>query len=194
MDEEKKELQTIGNDGASIRKKSELKKAADSFIVEDAKTVGSALLRDIIIPSIKKTVSELGKTAIDMFLYGRAGKTSSAPKTYSNASYRRPYDRVEAIDTPKKVSRDVLEYDEILFETWEKAEEVRLDLLETVKKSGVATVAELYEFSGLKTDNYMHNKWGWANLTGTMVKAVYDNGDRRFMIKLPKPIPIDWVD
>lgn len=194
-EETKNDIQPVVTGEASKRKKSEIQKAADSFIVEDAKTVGAALLADIIVPTIKKTISELIKNGVDMFLYGKVEKTSSTTvRRESNPSYKRYYDRVETIDIPKRASRSSIEYEELVYNTFDDAEEVRISMLDSVKKRGVVTIADMYKFSKIETDNYMYNSWGWGSITGSAVKAIIENGERKYIIKLPKPIPIEWID
>lgn len=195
MAEEKaKELQPTASTGVTTRKKDGLKKAADSFIVEDAKTVGKEVYKKVVDPAVRKTLRDIVVTALDLFLYGLGGKSSEGTKTYSNPSYssgKTQYNRVSQSEVSRPANRNFFEYDEILFESWDKADEVRLDLIDVINTCGVATVAELYEFAGLKTDNYMHNRYGWSDLSNASIRSTYDEGERRYVIKLPRPMPID---
>lgn len=196
MEEKGTDLKPIEG-GASIRKKSELQKAANSFIVEDAKTVGSTLLKEIIIPSIKGIIANLGKTAIDMFLYGKSEKPAQTTRsTYSNASYKRAYDRVEPEVTQKKTVKTsgFIEYDEFLYDSREIADRVRTELIENIAEYGQATIAEMYSFSGYKSDNPMHSSWGWLDLTSAAIKSIYDNGETKYVIKFPRPQRIKWIE
>lgn len=65
------------------KKKSEMQKFADVFISEDVNNVKSYIVMDVLVPAIKKAISDIVTNGIDMILYGEAGKSkknSTAPR------------------------------------------------------------------------------------------------------------------
>lgn len=57
------------------KKKSEVQKFADVFISEDVNNVKSYIVMDVLVPAIKKAISDIVTNGIDMILYGEAGKS-----------------------------------------------------------------------------------------------------------------------
>ena len=57
------------------KKKSEMQKFADVFISEDVNNVKSYIVMDVLVPAIKKAISDIVTNGIDMILYGEAGKS-----------------------------------------------------------------------------------------------------------------------
>ena len=55
------------------KKKSEMQKFADVFISEDVNNVKSYIVMDVLVPAIKKAISDIVTNGIDMILYGEAG-------------------------------------------------------------------------------------------------------------------------
>lgn len=73
------------------KKKSEMQKFADVFISEDVNNVKSYIVMDVLVPAIKKAISDIVTNGIDMILYGEAGK-SKKNSTASKVSYQKYYD------------------------------------------------------------------------------------------------------
>ena len=55
---------------ATVKKKGEMKKFTDIFISEDVGSVKSYILMDVLVPAIKKAISDIVTNGIDMILYG----------------------------------------------------------------------------------------------------------------------------
>ena len=70
-----KKVEAVITGAAKIRKKGEMQKFADVFIAEDANNVKSYILMEVIVPAVKKAISDIVTTGIDMILYGEARKT-----------------------------------------------------------------------------------------------------------------------
>ena len=87
-----KKVEAVITGTAKTRKKGEMQKFADVFIAEDANNVKSYILMEVIIPAVKKAISDIVTTGIDMILYGEAGR-SRKNGTASKVSYRNYYER-----------------------------------------------------------------------------------------------------
>ena len=113
-----KKVEAVITGAAKTRKKGEMQKFADVFIAEDANNVKSYILMEVIVPAVKKAISDIVTTGIDMILYGEAGR-SKKNGTASKVSYRNYYDqgtdRVRAGSVGNR--RNTPDYDDILFDT-----------------------------------------------------------------------------
>ena len=87
----KKDIQPIAK--AKTKKKNKL---VDTFISEDAQNIKSYILMDVLVPAIKKAVSDIVTDGISMLLYGdtsHGNKRSISSASY--VSYNRYSDRRE---------------------------------------------------------------------------------------------------
>ena len=50
-----------------------MQKFADVFISEDVNNVKSYIVMDVLVPAIKKAISDIVTNGIDMILYGKLG-------------------------------------------------------------------------------------------------------------------------
>jgi len=168
------------------KKKSEIRKFTDVFISEDIDNVKSYILLDVLIPAIKKAISDIVTNGIDMILYGETGKIKSN-STASKVSYRSYYDgrngRRDYSAIRTKISYN---YDDIIFDNRGEAEDVLSRMDELISTYGLVSVADLYDLVGV-TGNYTDNKYGWTNIRNASVIRVRDG----YMLKLPKALPLD---
>lgn len=168
------------------KKKSEIQKFTDVFISEDINNVKSYILLDVLIPAIKKAISDIVTNGIDMILYGETGKTKSN-STASKVSYRSYYDgrngRRDYSAVRTKISYN---YDDIILDNRGEAEDVLSRMDELISTYGLVSVADLYDLVGV-TGNYTDNKYGWTNIRSASVIRVRDG----YMLKLPKALPLD---
>jgi len=168
------------------KKKSEIRKFTDVFISEDINNVKSYILLDVLIPAIKKAISDIVTNGIDMILYGETGKTKSN-STASKVSYRSYYDgRNGRRDYSAVRTKTSYNYDDIIFDNRGEAEDVLSRMDELISTYGFVSVADLYDLVGV-TGNYTDNKYGWTNIRSASVIRVRDG----YMLKLPKALPLD---
>ena len=168
------------------KKPSKFRKLTGEFISEDAKNVKSYVFGEVLIPAIKKAISDIVTDGIDIILYGesRGGKKRS---TASHVSYRDYYDR----DTrSSRYDRPALNsgysYDDIILDSRGEAEEVLSRLDEIMDAYKLVRVADLYDLVGI-TAPHTANAYGWTNIRNAEVVRVR-NG---YMIKMPRAIPLD---
>lgn len=178
-DREEKKVEKIVN--GKLKKKSEAHKLANIFISEDAGNVGSYIFTDIIVPALKKTISDVITNGIDMLLYG---ESRNKKKNQSSVSYRNYYERDSREERCSERKR--YNYDEILLDSRGEAEEVLVKMDEIVDKYGTISVADFYELVGV-SGNYTDNKYGWTNIRDAKVIRTRDG----FIIKLPRAVPLN---
>lgn len=184
-EKEKKEIVPVVK-GKVTKKKNLGRKVSNSLIGEEFKNVKSYVILDVLIPAVKKAISDIVTNGIDMLLYGESGRTKRS-SNISHVSYSRMYDRDDRYRTRTTTrARTGYDFDDIILETRSEAEEVLNQLYEMLDQYQVVTIADLYDLVGV-TRSYTDNKYGWTNLQGAEVVRVRDG----FVIKLPRAYPID---
>jgi hypothetical protein len=180
---ESKKLEKIVS-GPVKTKKNELRKLSEIFISEDAANVKSYIFMDVLVPAIKKAISDIFHNGIDIILFGEAGKSKSSSAA-SRVSYRDYYDRKDDHPSVNR-TRSGYSYEDVVVETRGEAEAVRTRLEEIVDEYGMVSVADLYDLVGI-TGNYTDNNYGWTNVHNVEIIRVYGGG---YMLKMPRAIPI----
>lgn len=181
-----KKIEKVVKGKVRTKPKSGISKISEVFIAEDAKNVKSYILMDVLVPAVKKAISDIVRDGIDMLLYGESPrkKVGSASQYVSYRDYsRRDDDRFR--DPRDSRVRSGYNHDDIILETRGEAEEVLTRMDELIDTYGVVSVADLYDLIG-KTCEYTDNKYGWTNIRNAEPIRVRDG----YMLKLPKALPI----
>lgn len=182
-----KKVEKVVKGAVKTKKKSDIQKLSDIFISEDVHNVKNYIFMDVLVPAIKKAVSDIVTNGVDMILYGESGRSRRNTPS-SNVSYRNYYDRKRDDDRRPGVSRmgNGYSYKDIIVETRAEAEEVLDRMNELIDLYGQVTVADLYDLVG-ETGPYTNNKYGWINIRNAEPVRVNDG----YLLKLPKALPID---
>lgn len=181
-----KKVEKVVTGSAKTKKRSEIQKFADVFISEDVASVKSYVITDVLIPAIKKAISDIVTNGIDMLLYGEAGRSRRSNSGGTKVSYQGYYANNRRDTTPSR-NRTGYDYDSILFNSRGDADAVLVELEELISQYGVASIMDLYSAAGLQCD-YTYDKYGWSDLrTAQVVRARNEDG---YYIKLPKALPL----
>lgn len=182
-----KRVEKVISGTAKSKKKGDMQKFADVFISEDVNNVKSYILMDVLVPAIKKAISDIVTNGIDMILYGESSKTKSnaAGSKVSYRSYDKDYERKRNYSSSQ--SRSGFDYDDIIFETRGDAESVLDAMNDIISQYGVVSVGDLYDLANISTDNYACNKYGWTDIRGCKSIRVRDG----YVLKLPKALPLN---
>lgn len=175
--EDKKKIEKVIKGTAKTKKKNGLAKFAGNFISEDVPNIKTYIFKDIVIPTIKKGISD----TIDMILFG---SSRSNKMNGSKVSYRSYYDSGRSTNYTE--TKTGYSYDDIIIESRGEAEEVLNQMCELISTYGIVSVADLYDLVGVSS-NYTDNKYGWTNLRNAEAVRVRDG----YMLKLPKALPIN---
>ncbi len=173
---------------AKSKKKGEMQKFADVFISEDVGNVKSYIIMEVLVPAVKKAISDIVTNGIDMILYGETGRTKKN-STASKESYGKFYDRESdrRRDYRSSGTRSGYDYDDIIFETRGDAESVLDAMNDIISQYGVVSVGDLYDLADVSTNNYAVNKYGWTDISGCKPVRVRDG----YILKLPKALPLN---
>lgn len=180
-----KRVEKVVTGGVKTRKKSDIQKFADVFISEDVHNVKSYILMGVLVPAIKKAVSDIVGNGINMILYGdtdRSKRSTNASRVSYRDYYNRTNDRVES-ERPR--ARATYNYDDIVLDNRGEAEDVLDRMDEIMSMYKMVRVADLYEMVGI-TGDYTDNDYGWTDITSAKVVPVRDG----FWIKMPRAIPL----
>lgn len=168
-------------------KKNDARKFANIFISEDAANVKSYVFMDVLVPAIKKAISDIVRDGIDMILYGESSKSRSGSRSGSKVSYRNYYeDRHSDRRDENRRAGNRFDYDDLIFDNRGEAEAVREQMDEVIDTYGFVTVADMYDMVDLSAP-YTSSKYGWTNIRSAEVVRGRDG----YKLKLPKAMPID---
>ena len=173
----KKKIEKVVVGQVRTKKKNGIGKFFSGFISEDTQDIKTYLFKDVVVPTIKKTITDV----VDMILYGGSNKRKTPA---SRISYRSYY------DDPRDSRREsrIIEgynYDDIILDSRGDAEEVLNQLNDLIDIYKIASVADLYDLVGI-SGNYTDNKYGWTNLANADVVRTRDG----YKLKLPRALPI----
>ena len=183
---EKKKIEPVVKSGAKLRKRNELQKVAGSIISEDAKSVKSYILMDVLVPAIKDAIEDIVTNGIRMLLRGDTSARRSGPSGgISHISYNKAYDRRDrsSLDRP----RGVMDFDDLILPTRYEAEEVLRSLDDLIETYRIVSVADMYEAAGIRDFEYTARNYGWKDIRRAEVVHVR-NG---YWLKMPNVSPID---
>lgn len=180
---EDKKVEKVVTGTVKVKKKNEISKLKDVFISEDVNNVKNYVLMDVLIPAVKKAISDIVTNGIDMILYG-SKFTNASGVSYRDYSGRSSGDRFA---NSRRTVASSYDRKNICLEHRGEAEEVLSRMDELLDTYGVVSVADLYDLVGV-TGSFTDNKYGWTSLASAKVVPVRGGG---YTIKLPTARPID---
>ena len=156
-------------------------KMADTFLVEDRSKARDHIINDLLVTAVKNFIIDM----ITVLLKGSSSSGSSA-RTVDRVSYRnydRDYDRNRVVAS---TARRAYAYDDVVLKNRGDAEMILDQMRDVIYTYGFASIADLYEFAGLKS-NYTDTKYGWSDLRDADILEV--RGE--WLIKMPRVTPIN---
>ena len=177
--EDKNKVDKIVKGKVKTKKKNSL---LASFINDDLQDIKKYIVEDVLIPTIKKTITDVVKNSIDMFFYGEVSRSNRSNS--SRISYSSYYDRDR--EPRSRSRRNSLLIDDIVLESRAEAEEVLDRLDEMIEEFGMASVLNLYDLIGV-TAPFTADKYGWTDIRNATAVRVRDG----YLLKLPRVMPLD---
>lgn len=176
-----KKIEKVVTGTVKQRKKTGLSRAANTFMPGDVDSVKNYILMDVLVPSIKRAISDIVCNGINMLLgeptRGKGGNGIGAKMSYRQY-YREPDDRRDYA-RPRAQAR--YSYDDIIFDNRGDAEEVLYRMQRLLEHFEVVSVADLFDMAGISCD-YTDNKYGWTDLRSAHVERIRDG----YVINLPR--------
>jgi hypothetical protein len=194
-DEEPKKIERITQSEARQRKKSPGRRAKEFFFGGDARSAGSHIWTDLLVPAVKDMLVHSGQEYIEMMIWGGdrsrvrgRGPVSRAGVRLVHTAYdqasrgaMRPDPRV-ALSRQQRANFD---FDDIIIPSRVEAEAVIDGLWKLIDQYQVASVKDLYDAIGIEPAYTDHN-FGWVDLTYAKARRVKDG----YLLDLPRPEPL----
>lgn len=181
--------------GKVIRKKKGLgSRVKETFTGDDARSVGSYILFDVIIPAAKNMLADAASQGTERLLFGDVrSKSRSSSRGSSYTSYGSMYRRSDNRDRDRDGRRELSnrararhDFDDIIIESRSEAEDVLEQLSILIDDYDQAKVSDMYDLLGI-TANPTDDRWGWVNLRDGRVVRVRQG----YLLDLPAPVPLD---
>lgn len=181
-----KKIPVVVSGKVKTKKKNDIRKFTDIFIAEDVSNVKSYIFMDVLVPAVKKAVSDIVRDGIDMILYGESGKrkSSSGSSYVSYGKYSDRRDDHRSVNDSRVKTR--FDYEDLVFESRGEAEAVREQMDEMIDRYGIVTIADMYDMADMSAP-YTSNKYGWTNIRTAEPIRIKEG----YILKLPKAMPID---
>lgn len=176
--------------GTAKRKPDAARKFMGMFAPGDMSSIKEYIVMDIVVPAIKKMVSEIIRNGTDMLMYGETGRSKNYNGNSDKVSYRSYYgsnNNSNNNSSNGNRTRSVFDYDNIVIPTRQEAEEVIRRMDEIIEIYQMVSVADLYDLCGVTDHNYMNAKYGWMNIRTAEAVRVRDG----YILKLPRAMPLD---
>lgn len=185
---EKKKVEKVIT-GTAKRKPDNARKFTNLFAPGDMSSIKEYIVMDIVVPAVKKMVSEVVRNGIDMLMWGESGRGKNYSGNSDKVSYRSYYGSNDNSRNNGSTSRtrSVFDYDNISIPTRQEAEEVIRQMDAIIEVYGMVSVADLYDLCGITDHNYMNAKYGWLNIRTAEAVRVRDG----YVLKLPRALPLD---
>lgn len=181
---DKKRVEKVVTGPVRIKKQSEFGKLAGVIFAEDAKSIGTYIVTDVLIPSVINLVEDIFLKGSRFALRGESGRDRRRDSEY--VSYRNYSDpRGSRRDNVPKINQRY-SFDRVIIESRGEAEEVLSQMDELIDRYGIATIADLNEALGISGE-YTDNKYGWTSLRNAEVVRTRDG----YMLKMPRAMVID---
>lgn len=189
-----KKVEPVVSGGVTRKKKSIRKQFSESFVAGDAKSASRVVVFDVLLPTAKDAVVEVGTQFLEKLMFGEGRRRGARPpasgplgpipyQNYAPGMVGRFQSGAQrALSNRARARHD---FDEIVLENRTEAEAVVDQLFELVDRYGHATVADLYDLLGVASA-HTDNKWGWTDLAGASVSRVRGG----YLLDLPEPHPL----
>jgi hypothetical protein len=193
---EPKQVERVTSATARRRKQPLGRKFSRTFFGGDARTASEYMIGHVVVPALKEMLVEAASSGFERLVYGDVrpkgrgrGAPTSGPLGYVSYNSMGQAQRAASPQRPQQApqlsrrSRARHDFDDLVIPTRQEAEEVIDRMYDLISKYDSASVADLYELTGLKGD-HADFKWGWTNLQGASVGRVRGGG---YLLDLPEP-------
>lgn len=188
-----KGITRVTSEEPTRRKKPLTKQFQSTFMGGNLKNAMQYVVLGVLIPAAKDAIVDAGSQGIEKLIFGdsrRRGNKTGSPlgyvsyNRYGSEGYRDPRTNPPAPGISHR-ARAQHDFDEIVLQSRTEAEEVIDRLYDLLSRFDSASVADLYELTGIKP-NHVDHRWGWTDLRGSGVSRVR-NG---YLLNLPSPEPL----
>lgn len=198
--EKRVEKPVVTGNAATRRKKPLGKRFMETFVGgSDAQSVWEYVLRDVLVPAAKDTVTQAVSEGVERLIFGevrgrhRASSSRGSSAGYTNYQrYASPHGTTRRED-PREARREISrhsrathDFDEIVLPSRVAAEEVIEELFALLEKYDEAKLSDLYDLCNI-SGQFTDERYGWTDLRGS--RAVRVRGG--YLLDLPRPHELD---
>jgi hypothetical protein len=167
------------------KKKSFGQKFRSVFLGGDVKNALRYVTADVLLPAIRNLMVDATTRGVERVVYGESAMRRRPINYGSRVQYNSPVRRDRAYLPDQAPARPLgrqvrRETNDLVLTSREEAELVLERLTDIIDKYGVASLADLYDLTGLPT-SHVDNKWGWTYLNNTEIRQVRDG----YLLDLP---------
>lgn len=173
---------TEGSGSINEKAKKGIAKIFDGFFKSDAKSIGDYIVEEVLDPAVRDIASKAIKGSTDMWLYGKDMEKKSSSNV-RRVNYSGRFDE----DEPVKEFKRRPTFTSITLPSKSDCEAVLSQARNYLKKYPVVTVADIFEWADIHTDNYMANEFGWAKVDQFEIVPVQNGWE----IRMPRPHALD---
>lgn len=179
-----KKMGKVVTGDVKTRKKSEVKKFANTFLPDDVTSVKSYILMDVVIPGLKNAIADV----VSIMLFGETGRIGDKKGNGSKISYQRYYNQQDGRrNYAQPRAPGGYDYDDIIFKTRGDADLVLDQLEAAINQFGIASVLDLYDLAGIDCPtSYTADKYGWTDIRSAKVVRTRDG----YVLELPRAVQI----
>lgn len=166
------------------------------FTAEDAAIIKQIIIKDIIIPSGKKVISDIAGTIsdtlrniVDVKLYGKEGAALNKSQRYGNNIQKFDYSAINGTKTNSSELRSTngndYQYTKVSINTLNDAKDLLSQMADMIDAYGNVRISDLNEMLGISGD-YTDDNYGWTSVRDVKIIQVRDG----YKLNLPSPRPI----
>jgi hypothetical protein len=187
-----KKIERVTSGEATRRRRSLRKQLKDVFVGGTIRDAMHFVVLEVLLPAAKDMVVEAGSQGIEKLIFGEGRRYRGITRPPSGPTGHIQYNRYASPQMPSsrralsRRARSEHNFDEIVLDSREEAEEVIDRLFDLVSRYDTATVSDLYELVGLSS-TFTDNQWGWTDLRGAGVQRIRDG----YLLDLPDPDPLN---
>jgi len=174
------------------KKKSASGNFLKSFISEDISSIGTYILYDVFIPTIKTMLTDVVQGGLERLLFGDSRPQSQTRRSTPHVSYNKSSLNGRVVQSASNAMSSRVErhkqssYDDLILTTRKEAEEVLYQLVYLCREYGQASIGDLYDLVGI-TGSFTDNRHGWYDLGSANIKPVRGG----YMLNLPRTTVLD---
>lgn len=180
--------------GKVTRRKPPLgKRFREIFIGDTDQGVFDFVFGTILVPAMKDMITDAVSAGVERMIFGdareaRRQRPSAGAFGNSNHTNYNRYSSNQRRPDPQPMARrrETHNFDQIIFASWEEANDVLKTMWDIIQKYDAISVKDLYEMVG-EEFHYTDEKFGWTRLGNARVQRVSSG----YLLNLPAPEDLD---
>lgn len=164
------------------------KRVLRAFFAEDAKSVKSYILTEVILPEVKRLFYDIIINGSHRLIFGSNGapvNTNTGFTPYSSIANGTRALLNTGVQSARTANYSVYDYNNLLYSTQKEAEAVLGELIKLYKTYGFVSVGDLFDLSSQETKSTDYD-YGWSFDISTVGVRPFAGG---YIINLPQAMP-----